>query len=95
MTDYRINPMPAQIAPELAARPGKVETATVGHWRHWGFMDRGVQPLLRTKRVAGTAVTLAISGPDTTLLHHALGLVRPGDIAGATTMVMDAIKGGA
>ncbi len=58
----------------------KVETATVGHSRHWGFMDRGIQPLLRTKRVAGTAVTLAIPGPDSTLLHHALGLLRPGDI---------------
>jgi regulator of RNase E activity RraA len=80
MTDYRINPMPAQIAPELASKLGKVETATVGHWRHWGFMDRGIQPLLRTKRVAGTAVTLAIPGPDSTLLHHALGLLRPGDI---------------
>jgi regulator of RNase E activity RraA len=30
--------------------------------------------------VAGTAVTLAIPGPDSTLLHHTLGLLRPGDI---------------
>jgi 4-hydroxy-4-methyl-2-oxoglutarate aldolase len=80
MADYRINPMPAQIAPELVARLMRVETATVGHSRHWGFMDRGIQPLLRGKRIAGTAVTLAIPGPDSTLLHHALGLLRPGDI---------------
>jgi 4-hydroxy-4-methyl-2-oxoglutarate aldolase len=80
MADYRINPMPAQISPELVAKLMKVETATVGHSRHWGFMDRGIQPLLRSKRVAGTAVTLAIPGPDSTLLHHALGLLRPGDI---------------
>ena len=80
MTDYRIGPMPAQIPQALAAKLTRVETATVGHWRHWGFMDRGIQPLLRTKRVAGTAVTLAIPGPDSTLLHHALGLLRPGDI---------------
>jgi 4-hydroxy-4-methyl-2-oxoglutarate aldolase len=80
MADYRINPMPAQIAPELVARLMQVETATVGHSRHWGFMDRGIQPLLRSKRIAGTAVTLAIPGPDSTLLHHALGLLRPGDI---------------
>lgn len=80
MTDYRIGPMPAQIPAALVAKLTKVETATVGHWRHWGFMDRGIQPLLRTKRVAGTAVTLAIPGPDSTLLHHALGLLRPGDI---------------
>jgi 4-hydroxy-4-methyl-2-oxoglutarate aldolase len=80
MADYRINPMPSRIAPELVAKLLMVETATVGHSRHWGFMDRGLQPLLRTKRVAGTAVTLAIPGPDSTLLHHALGLLRPGDI---------------
>jgi 4-hydroxy-4-methyl-2-oxoglutarate aldolase len=80
MADYRINPMPAQILPELVARLMQVETATVGHSRHWGFMDRGIQPLLRSKRIAGTAVTLAIPGPDSTLLHHALGLLRPGDI---------------
>ncbi len=80
MGDYRIGPMPAQIAPAILAKLMKVETATVGHSRHWGFMDRGIQPLLRTKRVAGTAVTLAIPGPDSTLLHHALGLLRPGDI---------------
>jgi 4-hydroxy-4-methyl-2-oxoglutarate aldolase len=80
MADYRINPMPAQISPGLVAKLMKVETATVGHSRHWGFMDRAIQPLLRSKRVAGTAVTLAIPGPDSTLLHHALGLLRPGDI---------------
>ncbi len=80
MGDYRIGPMPAQVAPAILAKLMKVETATVGHSRHWGFMDRGIQPLLRTKRVAGTAVTLAIPGPDSTLLHHALGLLRPGDI---------------
>ncbi|HRD76136.1 MAG TPA: RraA family protein [Hyphomicrobiaceae bacterium] len=80
MTDYRIGPMPPQISPALVAKLQKVETATVGHWRHWGFMDRGIQPLLKSKRIAGTAVTLAIPGPDSTLLHHALGLLRPGDI---------------
>lgn len=80
MADYRINPMPPQIPVALVHKLQKVETATVGHWRHWGFMDRGIQPLLRTRRIVGTAVTLAIPGPDSTLLHHAMGLLRPGDI---------------
>ncbi len=80
MTDYRIGEMPAQLPAALVEKLSKVETATVGHWRHWGFMDRGIQPLLKGKRVVGTAVTLAIPGPDSTLLHHALGLLRPGDI---------------
>jgi len=80
MPKYDIGPMPPQISPEVIALLEQTETATVGHWRHWGFCDRRIQPLLRRKRVAGTAVTLAIPGPDSTLLHHALGLLRPGDI---------------
>jgi 4-hydroxy-4-methyl-2-oxoglutarate aldolase len=80
MPDYVVDPMPPSLDASLVALLEKVETATIGHSRHWGFMDRGIQPLLRRKRVAGVAVTLAIPGPDSTLLHHALGLLRPGDI---------------
>jgi regulator of RNase E activity RraA len=80
MPDYVVDPMPPPLPAELVALLERVETATVGHWRHWGFMDRRIQPLLRGRRVAGTAVTLAIPGPDSTLLHHALGLLRPGDV---------------
>ena len=31
-------------------------------------------------RIAGTAVTVSIPGPDSALLHHVMGLVRPGDV---------------
>lgn len=79
MTPYEINTLPGQIPAADLQLLAQVETATVGHWRHVGFMDRRIQPLL-ARRVVGTAVTVAIPGPDSTLLHHALGLVRPGDI---------------
>jgi len=79
MPKYVTNPMPALISAEVIALLEQTETATVGHWRHWGFCDRKIQPVLR-RRVAGTAITLQIPGPDSTLLHHALGLLRPGDI---------------
>ncbi|MBC9179036.1 RraA family protein [Pseudoroseomonas ludipueritiae] len=79
MPKYVVEPMPGQISAEVIELLEKAETATVGHWRHWGFVNRGIQGLLR-RRVAGTAVTLQIPGPDSTLLHHALGLLRPGDI---------------
>lgn len=79
MPRYDIGPMPAQVSAEVIALLNRTETATVGHWRHWGFCDRRIAPVLR-RRVAGTAVTVAIPGPDSTLLHHALGLLRPGDI---------------
>src|SRR6187402_2692157 len=79
MPKYIVEAMPNQISAEVIDLMEKAETATVGHWRHWGFMDRSIQGLLR-RRVAGTAVTIQIPGPDSTLLHHALGLLRPGDI---------------
>ncbi|SUE43249.1 RraA family protein [Roseomonas gilardii] len=80
MPKYVVEKSAPQISAEVIALLEQTETATVGHWRHWGFVDRSVQPLLRHKRVAGTAVTVQIPGPDSTLLHHALGLLRPGDI---------------
>ncbi len=80
MPKYEIAPMPPQISAEVVALLEQTETATIGHWRHWGFCDRAIRALLPGRRVAGTAVTLAVPGPDSTLLHHALGLLRPGDI---------------
>ena len=77
---YTINPMPEQIRAEDLALLADVETATVGHWHLFGFMDGGIRPLLRNRRIVGTAVTLAIPGADSTLLHHATGLLRPGDV---------------
>ncbi|MGO1077847.1 RraA family protein [Inquilinus sp. CA228] len=77
---YTINDMPPPVPQAHLDLLSGVETATVGHWRLFGFMHHGIHPLLRGKRVVGTAVTVAIPGPDSTLLHHATGLLRPGDI---------------
>ena len=76
---YKINPMPAQIPQDELDLLAQVETATLGHWRQVGVLHRQIQPLIPRRRVVGTAVTIAIPGPDSTLLHHLLGLLRPGD----------------
>lgn len=76
---FVLNALPAQIPATLVAMLEKVETATVGHVLHSGFVDPAIRGVLPDKRVAGTAVTVRIPGPDSTLLHHILGLVRPGD----------------
>lgn len=76
---YRIGDFPEPIDPALLARLAEAETATVGHWRHIGFMNRGIQRLRPGPTVVGTAVTLAIPSSDSTLLHHLIGLLRPGD----------------
>ena len=76
---YTLNELPPQLPADLVTLLSGVETATVGHFRHWGFMDPGIRALYPDRRVVGTAVTLAIPAQDSTLLHHLLGLVRPGD----------------
>jgi 4-hydroxy-4-methyl-2-oxoglutarate aldolase len=76
---FLLNPLPPQLSPELVALLQQVETATVGHFLHSGFVDPVIRAVLPDKRVAGTAVTLRIPSADSTLLHHVLGLVRPGD----------------
>lgn len=77
---YVVRPMPAQVPAALLAKLAKVETASIGHFRHVGFMDMGMRALIEGKHIVGTAVTIAIPGQDSTLLHHALGLLRPGDV---------------
>ena len=80
MKRFVMGEMPAPVESELRNRLADVATATVGHFRHWGFMDPEIQALHKGSRVIGTAVTLALPGQDSTLLHHALGLLRPGHI---------------
>jgi len=77
---FIVKPMPTQIDASLVALLERVETATVGHFKHSGFVDREIRAVVPGKRVAGTAVTLRIPHADSTLLHYLTAHVRPGDI---------------
>ncbi|MGI9493746.1 MAG: RraA family protein [Geminicoccaceae bacterium] len=77
---YQLHDMPAQIAPALLAKAERVETATIGHKRLMGFCDPAIQAMIPSRHAAGTAVTLALPGQDSTLLHHVIQFLRPGDI---------------
>lgn len=77
---YTVNGMPPQLDAALVELLEKAETATIGHVSYTGFVDRGITPLLPRRRVAGTAVTLRLPHADSTLLHYAVKLVRPGDV---------------
>jgi 4-hydroxy-4-methyl-2-oxoglutarate aldolase len=70
--------MPEPISPRLLDELRKVETATVGHFRHDGFLDPKIRAVTSNSAV-GTAVTVRIPGADSALLHHAISLTRPGD----------------
>lgn len=77
---FVIRDLPAQVDARVIEKLARAETATIGHLRHQGFADRRIQCIQPGLRVAGTAVTLAIPGQDSALLHHVLGLLRPGDV---------------
>lgn len=77
---YDIGPNPAELSKEVVELLSGCETATVGHWRHWGFCDRRIQGLLPNVRLAGRAITVALPGPCSTLLHYAIDALQPGDI---------------
>lgn len=77
---FVVRDLPGQVEPRIIEKLSRCETATIGHIRQQGFADRGIQGIIPGRRVAGTAVTLAIPGQDSTLLHHVLGLLRPGDV---------------
>lgn len=77
---YDIKDMPAQIAPGLLEKAVRVETATIGHKRQLGFCEPAIQSILPGRHAAGTAVTLALPGQDSTLLHHIIQFLRPKDV---------------
>lgn len=77
---FIVEPMPAQLDAELVRTLSKVETATVGHFLHAGFLDPDLRAVVPGRRIAGTAVTLRLPHADSTLLHHATRLLRAGDV---------------
>jgi len=77
---YTLDPMPTPVSGPLLSRLARFETVLFGHFLDRGVLDPGVVPALPVGTVTGTAVTLSLPGLDSTLLHHATGLLRPGDI---------------
>jgi 4-hydroxy-4-methyl-2-oxoglutarate aldolase len=77
---FTVNAMPSQLSPALVELLEKAEVATMGHFLYTGFADRAIRPLIRGRKVAGTAVTLRLPHADSTLLVYAVSRLRPGDI---------------
>ena len=77
---FVLNDLPPQIPKELLDLLVKAEPATIGHFLDFGFADPEVRALLPDKRIAGTAVTCRFAGIDGSIMHYALGQLRPGDV---------------
>lgn len=76
----KVNPMPRQADPALLARLREVDPTTIGHFRHYGFVDPQVRALILGRRVVGTAVTVCMPALDSALLHYVVSRCRPGDV---------------
>lgn len=80
MDKHDIRPMPAPASADLLARLSRLHSSTFGHTHLWGFCRRDIRPLGNGAPVAGTAVTLGLPGPDSSLLHKVLAELRAGDV---------------
>ncbi|MFE5852703.1 RraA family protein [Streptomyces sp. NPDC056500] len=57
----------------------RVGTAALGHLTDFGF-PRGLRPVAQCGPFAGPALTIKIPHVDSTAVHRAMSLVRPGDV---------------
>lgn len=75
-----IGPTPSALPQELLEKLALVSFPTLGHYLEEGFADPGIVRLAGTTRVIGRAVTVRTTATDSTMLHHAAGLVEAGDV---------------
>ena len=76
---FVVNDYPPPLPADLVEQMKNVETATLGHLLHDGFLDRHIRSISSGLRVVGCAVTVRIPAMDSVLLHHAVSHARPGD----------------
>ena len=57
-----------------------VEPATIGHFRHCGFIDPAIRPVLKDTKIVGPALTVKTPGADSTVVHKVMELAKPGDV---------------
>jgi len=67
------------IPADLGALLANVETATIGHFEHLGFVAGHVRPVVPTRAI-GKAVTVAALGRDGSVVYQAIDLLEPGDV---------------
>jgi regulator of RNase E activity RraA len=77
---FVLNELPKQLPKDLTDLLVKAEPATIGHFLDFGFADPELRALLPDKRIAGTVVTCRFAGIDGSIMHYALGQIRPGDV---------------
>ncbi|GAY22813.1 RraA family protein [Sphingobium fuliginis] len=80
MSQFEIHPMPPILGADVVEQLSQAEVATIGHWRKWGFPNRAIQRIGAGHTIVGTAITVACPSEDNSIVHHAISLLRAGDI---------------
>ncbi len=76
---FEVQDMPQQIDDQIVSELSEVCVSTLGHLRDHGFA-LGLVPNKRPVRFVGTAVTVRIPHMDSTAVHIAVDMLRPGDV---------------
>jgi len=76
---YRAYEHLLSLPPDLLDMLPVVETATIGHVEHLGFVGDNVRPVFPC-RAFGPALTVAAPGRDGTVIYRAIDMLRPGDM---------------
>jgi 4-hydroxy-4-methyl-2-oxoglutarate aldolase len=78
-TSYQVMERHPPLHPDLVERLSSIETATIGHVEHLGFIGNSILPVFPA-RVSGVAVTVAAPGRDGAIIYMAIDQLLPGDI---------------
>ena len=76
-----INPMPAPIDEELLARYRGVSFPTLGHYLEAGATTGAIAAVWKPVKIVGRAITVRTVSPDSTLVHHVMDRIGPGEAA--------------
>lgn len=79
MQSFRVGARPPAPDPSIIAALVSSSPATLGHLSDFGFV-RELYPVGPVVPFAGPALTIRIPHADSTAVHHAMSLVRPGDV---------------
>ncbi len=72
---------PNGLSDELRAKLERLSFPTLGHYLEEGFVDPDVRRIVAAGgRVIGTAFTVRTTATDSTALHHAAGMIEPGQV---------------
>jgi regulator of RNase E activity RraA len=77
--NYRVHHREPSLSLELQERSLSVETATIGHFEHLGFVGSDIRPVAPA-RAFGSALTVAAPGRDGVVIYRAIDMIEKGDI---------------